>query len=69
MLKCSELNIEVWRHPRVFAVCMRKCEWWLCPYEALCDVVSELGPVGGPINITAPPPCLQATAHRGIWRC
>jgi hypothetical protein len=30
---------------------MRKYERWLCPYEASCDVVSELGPVGGPINV------------------
>jgi hypothetical protein len=51
VLKCLELNIEVQRRPRVFGVCLRKCEWWLCPYEASCDVVLELGPVGGPINL------------------
>jgi hypothetical protein len=34
----------------VFEVFLRRCEWWLCPYEASCNVFSELGPVGGPIN-------------------
>jgi hypothetical protein len=51
-LKRSESNIEVRRHPRVFGVCLRKCERWLCPYEASCDVFSELGPVGGPITVS-----------------
>jgi hypothetical protein len=51
VLKCSESNIEVQRRPRVFGVCLRKCEQWLCPYKVSCDVVSELGPVGGPINL------------------
>jgi hypothetical protein len=51
MLKCLESNIEVRRCSRVFGVCLWKCEWWLCPYEASCDVFSELGPVGGPITV------------------
>jgi hypothetical protein len=36
--------------PRMFGVCLQECERWPCPYEASCDVFSELGPVGGPIN-------------------
>jgi hypothetical protein len=50
VLKCLESNIEVWRHLHVFGVCLRKCERWLCLYEVSCDVLSELGPVGGPIS-------------------
>jgi hypothetical protein len=49
--RCSETYSKVWRCSYVFRVCLRKCEWWLCLYEALCDVFSELGPVGGPINL------------------
>jgi hypothetical protein len=40
---------------RMFRVCLQEYEHWPCPYEASCDVFSELGPVGGPINGT---PCL-----------
>jgi hypothetical protein len=34
----------------MFGVCLREYERWPCPYEASCDVFSELGPVSGPIN-------------------
>jgi hypothetical protein len=61
-LKCSESNIEVRRCPRVFGVRLRKCEWWLCPYEASSDVFSELGPVGGPITAR-----LEASHSWRIW--
>jgi hypothetical protein len=54
-LKCSESNIEVWRRPCVFRVGLQKCEWWLCVYEASCDVFPELGPVGGPITVSDGP--------------
>jgi hypothetical protein len=73
VLKCSESNIKVWRRPRVFGVCLQKCEWWLCLYEASCDVFSELGPVGGPINGTETndtPPAPSLTSNclwGGSW--
>jgi hypothetical protein len=35
----------------MFGVCLREYKRWLCPYETSCDVSSELGPVGGPINL------------------
>jgi hypothetical protein len=49
-LKCSELNIEVQRRPRMFRVCLWEYEHWLYLYKASCNVFSELGPVGGPIT-------------------
>jgi hypothetical protein len=36
----------------MFGVCLQEYERWLCPYEASCDVFSELGPVSGPITVT-----------------
>jgi hypothetical protein len=35
----------------MFGVHLRKCERWICLYEASCNVFSELGPVGGPITV------------------
>jgi hypothetical protein len=48
--RCLETNSKVQRCSYVFGVHLWECEWWLCPYEAACDVFSELGPVGGPIS-------------------